>query len=190
MIPSCSWVIPGRKPGTSTRTSSGTLNASQVRTKRAAFSLAAISIVPARWRGWLATTPTACPSRRPKPQMMFGAYPDWISKNSPPSRIGPSTSCMSYGFLARLRYERVELGRCSLRVVVRGKPRGVLEVVGRQVREEVANLGIEVILVGRDEMGHAAALHVGGGAPELLVTDLFSGDSADDIRPGDEHLAE
>ena len=38
MMPSHSWSVPGRKPGTSTNVSTGTLNASQVRTKRAAFS--------------------------------------------------------------------------------------------------------------------------------------------------------
>ena len=38
MIPFHSWSVPGRKPGTSTKVSTGTLKASQVRTNRAAFS--------------------------------------------------------------------------------------------------------------------------------------------------------
>ena len=37
MMPPCSWPTPGRKPGTSTNVTSGTLKQSQVRTKRAAF---------------------------------------------------------------------------------------------------------------------------------------------------------
>ena len=39
----------------------GTLNASQVRTKRAAFSEASMSRQPAKCIGWLATTPTGAP---------------------------------------------------------------------------------------------------------------------------------
>src|SRR5262249_47108220 len=42
MIPPYSWSVPGRKPGTSTNVTSGMLNASQVRTKRAAFSGGAV----------------------------------------------------------------------------------------------------------------------------------------------------
>ena len=49
------------------------LKESQNRTNRAAFSLAAMSKVPANWLGWLATTPTLRPFTRPKPVMMFGA---------------------------------------------------------------------------------------------------------------------
>ena len=47
MMPFHSWSVPGRKPGTSTNVSTGMLNASQVRTKRAAFSAALMSSVPA-----------------------------------------------------------------------------------------------------------------------------------------------
>ena len=43
------------------------LNASQVRTKRAAFALASMSSTPASARGWLPTTPTAWPFSRLKP---------------------------------------------------------------------------------------------------------------------------
>src|SRR3954453_4145339 len=64
MIPPCSWSTPGRKPGTSTSVTSGMLNASQVCTNRAAFSLASMSSTPARTAGWFATMPTTWPSRR------------------------------------------------------------------------------------------------------------------------------
>ncbi|CAB4932332.1 unannotated protein [freshwater metagenome] len=76
MMPSHSWSVPGRKPGTSTRVMTGMLNASQVRTNLAAFSDAEMSRVPANCIGWFATTPTECPSTRPNPQMMFGANSD------------------------------------------------------------------------------------------------------------------
>ena len=65
MMPFHSWSVPGRKPGTSTKVSTGMLKASQVRTKRAAFSEASMSSVPANCIGWLATTPTDLPSTRP-----------------------------------------------------------------------------------------------------------------------------
>ncbi len=76
------------------------LKASQVRTKRAAFSEAAMSSVPAKLIGWLATTPTEWPSTRPKPTTMFGANPAWISRNSPSSTTCSITWCMSYGWFA------------------------------------------------------------------------------------------
>ena len=49
------------------------MNASQVRTNRAAFSLASMSRQPARCIGWLATTPTGAPATRPKPTTMLRA---------------------------------------------------------------------------------------------------------------------
>ena len=61
-MPPYSWSVPGRKPGTSTKVTSGTLNASQKRTKRAALIDAEMSSAPASTRGWLPTTPTGCPS--------------------------------------------------------------------------------------------------------------------------------
>eukprot|EP00325_Prymnesiales_sp_UTEX-LB-985_P025083 CAMPEP_0174726150 /NCGR_PEP_ID=MMETSP1094-20130205/47120_1 /TAXON_ID=156173 /ORGANISM="Chrysochromulina brevifilum, Strain UTEX LB 985" /LENGTH=58 /DNA_ID=CAMNT_0015927673 /DNA_START=931 /DNA_END=1105 /DNA_ORIENTATION=- len=48
-------VRPGRKPGTSTNVSNGILNASHVRTNRAALVAASISKQPASSFGWLAT---------------------------------------------------------------------------------------------------------------------------------------
>ena len=49
------------------------LKASQKRTKRAAFSEASMSSTPASAFGWLPTMPTAWPSSRAKPKMMFCA---------------------------------------------------------------------------------------------------------------------
>ena len=46
------------------------LKASQVRTKRAAFSALLMSSTPARTIGWLPTTPTGWPSMRAKPQVI------------------------------------------------------------------------------------------------------------------------
>jgi len=95
MIPPHSCEVPGRKPGTSVKVSSGTLKASQVRTNRAAFSEDSMSSTPARKAGWLPTTPTGCPSRRENPQTMFLAKCSWTSKKSPSSTIREITSRMS-----------------------------------------------------------------------------------------------
>src|SRR5664280_3557990 len=42
MMPFHSWPVPGKNPGTSTKVNTGTLNASQVRTNRDAFSEATV----------------------------------------------------------------------------------------------------------------------------------------------------
>ena len=57
MIPFHSCSVPGKNPGTSTKTKRGIWKASQKRTKRAALRDALLSKTPARIMGWLATTP-------------------------------------------------------------------------------------------------------------------------------------
>lgn len=52
------------------------------------------------WVGWFATTPTECPSTRPKPTRMFGANNGCTSRKSPSSSTRLMTSCMSYGWFA------------------------------------------------------------------------------------------
>jgi hypothetical protein len=74
MMPPYSCAVPGRNPGTSSNTRMGMLNASQNRTKRAAFSLDSKSSVPASTFGWLAITPTGIPSSRVKPVRMLIAH--------------------------------------------------------------------------------------------------------------------
>ncbi|MNY36350.1 hypothetical protein D3C86_1708330 [compost metagenome] len=73
MMPPYSWLVPGMKPGTSTKVSTGILNASQKRTKRAALIELLMSRQPASTSGWLATTPTVWPAMRAKPIRMFFA---------------------------------------------------------------------------------------------------------------------
>ena len=58
----------------STRLNSGMLNESQNRTNRAAFCDAAMSSVPARIRGWFATTPTERPPIRQSPVTIWPAH--------------------------------------------------------------------------------------------------------------------
>ena len=73
MMPPYSCRVPGRKPGTSSNVTSGMLKASQKRTKRAAFTDASMSSVPARCAGWFATMPTERPPSRANPTMMLRA---------------------------------------------------------------------------------------------------------------------
>ena len=76
------------------------LNASHVRTNRAAFSDELMSRTPASACGWLPTMPTLYPPSRAKPQTMFSAKSGWISRNSPSSTTAEMTALMSYGFVA------------------------------------------------------------------------------------------
>ena len=95
MIPPHSWEVPGRKPGTSVKVTIGTLNASQKRMNRAAFSEASMSSTPASWAGWLPTIPTGRPPNRARPITMLRAKCSWTSRKSPSSRILSTTWCMS-----------------------------------------------------------------------------------------------
>ena len=71
------------------------LNASQVRTKRAAFSEESMSRTPARTAGWLPTMPTTRPSRRAKPQVIDIAQCRCTSMYSPSSTTAVMTLFMS-----------------------------------------------------------------------------------------------
>ena len=73
MIPPYSWLVPGRKPGTSTNEMIGMLKASQKRMKRAPLMEASMSSTPASALGWLPITPTECPFSRAKPITRFCA---------------------------------------------------------------------------------------------------------------------
>ncbi len=79
---------------------SGTLKASQVRTKRAALTDASMSSTPASAAGWLPTTPTGWPPSRAKPQTMLAAKRGCTSMNSPSSTTFAITCFMSYGLVA------------------------------------------------------------------------------------------
>jgi len=99
------------------------LNASQVRTKRAAFSLDSMSSTPASTIGWFPTMPTGWPSMREKPQTMLLAQLGKYSKNSPPSTTSAITFFMSYGMFADAgRIERNDSQRRAGSSV--GSPRG------------------------------------------------------------------
>ncbi len=95
MMPPYSCAVPGRKPGTSSKVTSGMLKASQKRMKRAPLTLASMSTQPASTAGWLATTPATRPPKRAKPTIRFCAWSAMTSSHEPASTIRSITRCMS-----------------------------------------------------------------------------------------------
>ena len=85
-----------------------------------------------------------------------------------------------------VRHDRVETrpgGRGPRRVL-----RGPLQVVGGQVRQQVAH-GVEgVHLVGGEEVGVAVDGVAGAGAAQFLGAGALAGDRLDDVGSGDEHV--
>jgi hypothetical protein len=90
-MPRHSSVLPGKKPGVSTRVRIGRFMASHRSTKRAPFWLAAMSTVPASDSGWFATIPIACPSMRATAVTMFGAHWAQSSCTYPSSTTAAAT---------------------------------------------------------------------------------------------------
>ncbi len=188
-MPPCSCATPGRKPGTSTKVTSGTLNASQVRTKRAAFTDASMSSAPARTAGCCATMPTARPPSRANPTRMFAAHAGWISRNA--AVVDDATQDVVH--VVRLRRlvgdDVIELCVHAISCVARLDRRCVGEVVLRQVREQASDRLHRLGLVAGREMRDAAASGVDTRAAERLGIDDLVGHGAHDVRPGDEHVA-
>ena len=88
-----------------------------------------------------------------------------------------------------VRHDGVEALILAVRGVRRLDSRRVLEVVARQVREQLADLRDAVVLVLAGEVRDARARAVRDGAAELLRRDFLSRDRLDDGRARDEHLA-
>ena len=100
MMPWRSTAVPIMKPGTSAKNTSGTLNALHVEMKRAALSAESLNSTPPLWFGWLATSPTARPSRRAKPTISSFAQRAWISSSEPSSISAAISACMSNGLFS------------------------------------------------------------------------------------------
>ena len=94
MIPWRSTPLPIMKPGTSARNTSGSPNASHSQMKRAALSAESTNSTPPFHFGWLATMPTARPSRRAKPVTSSRANSFLSSKKLPSSTSASMTSWM------------------------------------------------------------------------------------------------
>ena len=70
-----------------------------------------------------------------------------------------------------------------------GAPRGgIVEIVGRQEAEQLADHGQAIGVVAGNEMRDAAVVVVGHGAAQFLLGDFFVRDGLDHVGPGDEHV--
>ena len=83
--------------------------------------------------GWLATTPTVRPPRRPSPVTMFGAYPARSSRNVCSSSTSSITVRTSYDAVARAGTAAAARAAVAVDGVVRSLERRILEVVRREV---------------------------------------------------------
>lgn len=88
-----------------------------------------------------------------------------------------------------VRHDGVEALILAVRVIRRLDGRRILEVVARQVREQLADLRDAVVLVLAGEVCDARARAVRQRAAELFRRDFLSRDRLDDGRARDEHLA-
>src|SRR5215212_6046239 len=86
MIPASSTLVPTMNPGTSIRKTSGSPNALQRLTKRAALSAESLSRMPPSWRGWLPTIPTGRPPIRARQVMIVFANCGLRSSHAPRRR--------------------------------------------------------------------------------------------------------
>ena len=132
------------------------LNASQVRTKRAAFTDESMSSTPASARGWFADDAdgVAAEAREAADDVLRAALVH-LEEVAVVDDARRSRRFMSYGLFGLSGNERVELraprGRADRRL---GERRRV-EVVLRQEREEIARVVEAGLLVGRDEVRDA-----------------------------------
>src|ERR1700693_5583509 len=171
MMPPYSCCVPGRKPGTSSKTSRGMLKASQNRTKRAPLTDASMSSTPARCIGWLATTPTDLPASRMNPTRMFFAKPAWTSRKAPSSAIRRTSAAR--GVAGRI--PRLARGR-------------VVEVVGREIGKELTDVRQHGLVVLSHEVGHPRDGRMRARAAEILLGDLLVRDGPDHVGTGHEEV--
>ena len=115
----------------STRLTMGRLKASQRRTKRAPFCEAAMSRVPARMRGWLATNPTGIPPSRAKAVTSWPAQRGHSSRNSPSSQTRAHHVAHVVGGRLAVGDDRAQLRRRAQHRVADGRQRRHLVGVAR-----------------------------------------------------------
>ena len=135
------------------------------------------------------TTPTTCPARR--------AYP--IDDVLGVERCDLEEVAVVDDQLDDVRHvvrlggdvgdDRRQLRLGAVRGVGRRHERRGVEVVLRQVGEELAHHLQAVLLGVRGEVGDARPRGVALGPAELLHGDVLAGDGLDDLRAGDEHVA-
>ena len=142
----------------STKVTSGTPKASHQRTNRAALRLASMSRVPARCSGWLATMPD-------RPSVDAGEGGDERGRVAGPQleevavvdHVGDQLAHV-VGQVGAARHDAQRRGSTDGRRDRKPtRTGGSSETFGGQEREHVGDEGEGLVLVGRDEVGDAAA---------------------------------
>ncbi len=88
-----------------------------------------------------------------------------------------------------LGHDAGQLGRRRIRGRRRRREGGLFEVIEGQIGEEPSGERDRFGIGARGEVGDPAQGRVGVRPAERVHRDLFTGDGADDVRAGDEHLA-
>ena len=175
--PPSSWSMPGRYPGMSTSTTSGTPNASHIRTNRAAFSADSRSRQPPSRIGLLAITPTVRPPSRPSTVTMFGAHFSLqLHYGRPVQQLGDERADV-VGRAGRFREQAAEID-------VHGAAQASLAA---EQLDQPARIGERRILAVGDTVHDTAPPAVRVRPAELLGGDALAGDALDDRRAGHEH---
>ena len=94
------------------------------------------------------------------------------------------------GGVVGVRHDRVqfEVGRGDLRLQPGIDDRRLVEAVGRQERQEVADV-LERGGLGLDNLVNVAVAGLRVRAAEFVEADFLTGDFLDDVGPGDEEVA-
>jgi hypothetical protein len=163
------------------------LNASQVRTKRAAFALASMSSTPAAARAGCRPADRVAVQAAEAADDVLGVVLVHLEELAVVDDEAHDVAHVVR--LGRvLRHDRVELGVHPQRVVGRQHARRRLEVVLRQEAEQVARVLEALVLVVGREVRDAGLRVVAHRAAELLELDVLAGDGLDDVGAGDEHV--
>ena len=134
--------------------------------------------------------PTARPPSRAKPTRMFAAHAGWISSNVAVVDDAPDDVVHVVGPRRVVGHDRVELGVHAVARIVASRSTGAsARLFCGQVGEQPADGVHRLRLVAGREMRDAAATGVDRRATERLRVDLLVRHGADDVGPGDEHVA-
>ena len=165
------------------------LKQSQKRTKRAALIEELMSSTPAKKAGWLATIPTGRPSKRAKPdqRIFFGIVLLHLEEVAVVDDASHNVLDV-IGLVALGGDDHIECLVGAVDGVGRLLTRRVLQVVGGQEAEQLANHRKALGVVMRQKVSYAALAVVRRGAAELVFGDLFVSDGLDHVRARDEHV--
>ena len=119
---------------------------------------------------------------------MFFAKCSWTSKNSPSSATRVDHVFHVVRLLRIFGDERIERGVRAVPRIGGFAARRIIDIVRRQIADELANHGETIGIVARDEMGDAAFRIVCHRAAELLLGHVLMRHRLDHVGASDEHV--